>query len=302
MKYRCPYCGEKAFTYSQKLDMIWRNRFLPLGAICPKCKNRSPKNSFLGWFTSAMKGLVLATTVTICIIAFIIENPIMLFSALLLGSLIDIIFFTYFAYFDKLFELQYDVFEIKLDVAKGYWPTIRKGEIYEIAHRNCKDEADYTIAQLHKVKKKKGEMPQLTFRLIRHSDNSEAILSDEVRIYYADKIFSGRITSEVYSVSHDEKKIKKIEYIKARIFSLLDALLVFCLWKHTDQELNTINGIIILLSAVSVMVSLLWGKLIKLEKHFLSKRTKANYLTFLLVLQIAGGLVALAMALYLWIL
>ena len=302
MKYRCPYCGEKAFTYSQKLDMIWRNRFVPLGAICPKCKNRSPKNSFLGDWTSAMKGLVLAITVTICIIAFIIENPIMLFSALLLGSLIDIIFFTYFAYFDKDFEPQYDFFEIKLDVAKGYWPTIRKGEIYEIAPRNCRYEAYYTIAQLYKIKKKKGEMPQLIFRLIRHPSNCESTLSGDVRIYYSNKVFSGRMISEIYSVVEVIEKMEKREYIKTRISSLLFAASTFCLWKFTNQEINTINSIILLLSVMSVVVSLLWGKLIKLEKYFLSKRTKNNYLAFLLILQIIGGLGSLVTALYLWIL
>ncbi len=184
--YRCPYCGEKAFSLMTKWGIYTKFDQAPR---CPHCKRFVFRSFLVGghWLYYSVLGLAAFLSVLGCIIS----NQMNFTGGIMLSLLFLVIFYLvyhyYFCHFDRTSknDANEPIIYIQLKETKRIWPRIRQGEIYELfplKGNGSLTENDAMIAMLENIKQGKLKM-----RLIHVPANHLALkgelilLADDMR-------------------------------------------------------------------------------------------------------------------------
>ena len=160
MKYRCPYCGEPAFTTAERIGLPADfGKFAAFFPTCPHCKRTANRTSSVGRWCRLSLALILLVAITLPVLRWSIRAQVSYAGAVAVASLL---FFVggYFAIFYFLFHFDKGWSERQSDprftiaVNEKRRPPLRVGEIYvcRFPQRNSTD-AEQIIALVHRIKK-----------------------------------------------------------------------------------------------------------------------------------------------------
>ena len=184
--FRCPYCGEKAFTFIQKIGFTTFNH-RNLSIRCPSCDELCYKECivFESWhhyFIRQMVRLICFVSIALPIVIKLHFLAALLFPACLIMIFAFHYYFVFYACFsiEKPRNKNEAKIHLEIDSALVKWPFIREGEIYDLISTKNK----LYIVQLFLINKKKTHTV-LYFRLIKPDE----FIKDEIKeIYYNDKV------------------------------------------------------------------------------------------------------------------
>lgn len=183
--FRCPYCGEEAFSLITKLGIVTKFDTAPR---CPNCKKVAFRNFIVGGNLTYNLVLALSAIVVFFIVWLFakINFSLGIVSAILAYIVFFICFNYYFCYFDKASNknLYKEILCVQLKEMKNIWPNIRKGEIYQLfplERKQFLNEDIYTIAKVNNIKNGKIE-----FGIIKYPQNTDYNINNELVILTKD--------------------------------------------------------------------------------------------------------------------
>ena len=183
MKYRCPYCGEETFSFTEKAGFwIGRDRHEQsiFWAQCSLCRNR------VGWFLGKTKQwghllfvCIIPVVITLAYFYLLWNHPSKDTNIIILVSFplwIPIWFSLnyFFCHFDKRHKSEREAdARIKMSVSQEQplWPAVKKGEIYlfKCPERGTTETAPHLIAMVVS-RKKSGNHREMELRVIKAMD------------------------------------------------------------------------------------------------------------------------------------
>lgn len=179
--FRCPYCGEKAFSPRIKLGI---NTKFGQSPRCPKCKRVVFRRFLIGGHFVYGFPLLLVTILSLCgiIVSENTDSALGLTLTLLLLSVFYLFYNYYFCHFDRFNNnsSKEEMICIQLKESNHIWPRIRKGEIYELIpanRRNSFSEDMFTIGMIEHIRQ--GE---IKLRIITAPSKDEFKIKDELII------------------------------------------------------------------------------------------------------------------------
>ncbi len=180
--FRCPYCGENAFSLRLKLGI---NTKFGKNPICPECKKVVFRS--VGIMGGRYLYTILLTLLGLLCVCGMYISLKMDFS---MGTLLSIgvltaayLFYNYYlCYFDRgiMIDSKKRTMCVQLKEVAKIWPDIRKGEIYELLPANTQGshyEDMYTIGMVEKIEKGK-----IYFRIIKNHSREGYAIKDNLII------------------------------------------------------------------------------------------------------------------------
>ena len=178
MKYRCPYCGQKGFSFIEKIDFL--PRWLPeyfQGVRCAHCRERSVYYSRFG---GRIGHVVIQAAIFVALAGFYAWaaclpkeklNGYYLWIPLLVTTVLLYGFKWLFCYLDKpRYEdrINASTFRFKADTSVRLWPYVRVGEVYllRFPKRGTHEDAPHLIAMVQKVERHGGVF-EITMRVVK---------------------------------------------------------------------------------------------------------------------------------------
>ena len=184
MKYRCPYCGEPAFTTAERIGLPADfGKFAAFFPTCPHCKRTATRTSSVGEWCRLSLSLILLTVITLPLLRWSIRAQVSYAGAVAVASLLLFVG-GYFAIFYFLFHFDKSWSERRSDprftvvTSEKRRPPLRVGEIYvcRFPQRNS-TEAIQIIGLIHRIKKQVNGY-NIEMRIIR-ADHMELPVADE---------------------------------------------------------------------------------------------------------------------------
>ena len=178
MKYRCPHCGEKGFTFVEKIDFL--PRWLPeyfQGARCSICRERAVYHSRWG----GRIGHAVIQSAIIVVVPFLVfflatlptgRAPVYwLLIGVLVAAVLLYVFKWLFCHLDKpthAERVDNPTFRITVPAAVRMWPRMRVGEIYlcRFPKKGLHLDAPYVIGMIEKAEKQ-GDQREITIRVVK---------------------------------------------------------------------------------------------------------------------------------------
>ena len=177
--YRCPHCGEEAFSLRVKLGITSKLGQAPL---CPNCNKVSFRCFLVGghWLYKAIIGLSAFLAFALVLLFFKINVIASAFLALLFTILFYLVFNYYFCHFDGFTKAYFNSEKILVELkdVKRIWPRIRKGEIYELlpsTSPDCFDIKKHFVVMVEKINSGKMEL-----RIIKAYTSNASVPRDEL--------------------------------------------------------------------------------------------------------------------------
>ena len=158
---------------------------------CPKCKRVVFRRFLIGGHFLYDFPLLLFTILSLCgiIVSENTDSAIGLTLSLLLFNVFYLVYNYYFCHFDRFNNnsSKEEMICIQLKEPNHIWPTIRKGEIYELVpenRRNSFSEDMCTIAMTESIKR-----GNIRLRVISKPQDEKYLLKNEVVLFSESKIF-----------------------------------------------------------------------------------------------------------------
>ena len=223
MKYRCPHCGQKGFSFLAKVDLVPRwGDFVPeyaQGARCNVCRERAVYYARWGgrlghWLGTA--GIVLLMAGAF----FWFAKAVLLEIDPELGMMLSLLCFLFipiplvvfkglFCYLDKPARADYisaDKFRFTTDGAVGLWPRVRVGEIYlfRFPKRKKREDGPYIIGMVTQVEKD-GESQEVTVRVVKEYLMNAPVTEEEIVLTTEGDFFVEGVVSHTYRLPSQEE-------------------------------------------------------------------------------------------------
>lgn len=186
MKYRCPYCGEPAFTTAEKIGIpTGFGKFAAWYPTCPHCGEVARRRSALGWWCRLPLLLLLLAAVTIPPIrwAATSQHPYAgaVFAAAILLFIGGYIGIYCLFHFDKpAYEAEQDARFILL-VSGERRPPVKVGDISACLFPQRKDTHGTQIVGIIHAVKKEGDGYRVTVRVVRADHTDPPAMGERVR-------------------------------------------------------------------------------------------------------------------------
>ena len=188
MKYRCPYCGEPAFTTAERIGIPTSiGKYAAFFPTCPRCKRTAHRTSSVGPWCSLSLCLILLAAVTLPLLrwTFTAQGPfvgaVAVASLLLFAGGYCAIYY-YLFHFDKSASEIADDTRFAIAVAERRRPPLRVGEIYvcRFPQRDTGN-APQIIALVHRMQKAENGYT-LEMRVIRADNMDLPVANERVRL------------------------------------------------------------------------------------------------------------------------
>ena len=190
MKYRCPYCGEPAFSTAERLGV-------PVGGIgksavwvpkCPHCKRTVCRSSTegMGRFRTIMATLLSVMWIPLFCLLLTVDRLLTGYTILLMILLLLVGYggmHYFFLHFDKYKPQQMRDPRFTMTTNTDERIPIRVGEIYvcRLLDRNPSNEVPQVIGLVHRIRKEEGKK-MITLRIIRCDDADLPTPDERVRV------------------------------------------------------------------------------------------------------------------------
>lgn len=186
MDYRCPYCGEPAFSLRIKLGIVSKFGTAPR---CPHCKRVCERHASTGgsWGYYLIQSVLALLSVFCLVLAFKFQ----ILELIPIGIVLFVIIYLLFNYlcnhFDKISskERKSDpVFYFSSSIGQRIWPTVREGEIYIIQFPKegmSENNSPKVIGLIDKLEKNNDKL-LFTIRVIKFQDMDEVKAGEKVRL------------------------------------------------------------------------------------------------------------------------
>lgn len=185
MKYRCPHCGQKGFSFLAKVDLVPRwGDFIPeyaQGARCVVCRERAVYYARWGGRLGHYLGTAGVALLTVGAFFWFAKSVLLkmdpgpgtmlLLLCLLFVPIPLVVFKWLFCHLDKPSMTDYipgDKFRFTAPATVRLWPRVRVGEIYLIRFpkRKKREDGPYLIGMVTNVEKD-GETQEVTVRVVK---------------------------------------------------------------------------------------------------------------------------------------
>ena len=189
--FRCPYCGEKAFSLRIKLGI---NTKFGQSPRCPKCKREVFRRFLIGGHFLYGSPLLFVTILSLCgiIVSENIDSAIGMTLSILLFNAFYLFYNYYLCHFDRFDNKgSKETICIQLKEPNPIWPKIRKGEIYELIPANRRhsfSEDMFTIGMIEHIKQ--GE---IKLRIITAPSKDEFTIKDELILLSNDVLYFAQV-------------------------------------------------------------------------------------------------------------
>ena len=223
MKYRCPHCGQKGFSFLAKVDLVprWGN-FVPeyaQGARCVVCRERAVYyarwGGRLGHVFGTFGVMLLLLGGLLCLKKIVtpdIEVGIgfmLLCLLLVLWAAMLILFKWLFCYLDKPARADFistDKFRFTAPATVRLWPRVRVGEIYLIRFpkRKKREDGPYIIGMVTQVEKD-GETQELTVRVVKEYLMNAPLAEEELVLTTEGNFSVEGVVSQTYRLPSEEE-------------------------------------------------------------------------------------------------
>ena len=186
MDYRCPYCGEPAFSLRIKLGIVSKFGTAPR---CPHCKGVCERHASMGenwgyYLIQSVLGLILA-------LCFMLAFKFQIFGLIPIGVFLFIAIYLLSNYlcnhFDKINNKERNadpIFCFSSSIAQRLWPTVREGEIYIIQFPKAgirESSSPKVIGLIEKLEKTKAGRVFI-IRVVKFEDMDEVKTGEKVRL------------------------------------------------------------------------------------------------------------------------
>ena len=222
MKYRCPHCGQKGFSFLAKTDYIQRLKIVPeyaQGVRCAVCRERAVYHARWGGRLGHMLGnygVIFISVACILGIAKAVATTIVsglglaiVFLLLLLLPVPLILFKWLFCYLDKPARADYisaDKFRFTIPATLWLWPRVRVGEIYLIRFpkRKKREDGPYLIGMITQVEKN-GEAKEVTVRVVKEYLMDAPVTEEELVLTTEGNFSVEGVVSQTYRLPPQEE-------------------------------------------------------------------------------------------------
>lgn len=221
MKYRCPHCGQKGFSFTNKI-LPTLPRYDPKYASCDYCRGEVTSHAqWGGRVGDVLVTLVFALVWTGSGVCALLrtqnanpnsENWYFLLLWMLFGLLLVLLLLLYkylFCYFDKPEDSGYvsaDKFRFTAPATVRLWPWVRVGEIYLIRFpkRKKREDGPYLIGMVTNVEKV-GETQEVTIRVVKEYLMDAPLLQEELVLTTEGDFYVDGVVSHTYRLPPEEK-------------------------------------------------------------------------------------------------
>ena len=226
MKYRCPHCGQKGFSFLAKADLVPRWKFTPefaQGVRCSVCRERAVYYARWGgrvahWLGNA--ALLVALFGWLVLLLKILSSEflnsnepwvlfVFLFLPILLWAALLVVFKWLFCYLDKPAMADYisaDKFRFTLPATVRLWPRMRVGEIYlfRFPKRQKREDGPYLIGMVTRVEKN-GESQEVTVRVVKEYLMDAPMAEEEILLTTESNFSVEGMVSQTYRLPPQEE-------------------------------------------------------------------------------------------------
>ena len=192
--YRCPYCGEEAFSLRLKLGV---NTKFGRAPRCPKCKKVAFRHFLVGGRFLYFFPLGLAALLSCGGILISGKTDVGIFLSLLCFTAFYLAYQYYFCHFDTFNHngSTQEMIHIQMTDTKRIWPRIRKGEIYELLPERARKSFDEDVCAIGMVEHiRQGK---ITLRVIKKPAKDEFAITDKVILMAGDIPYSAHVISSL---------------------------------------------------------------------------------------------------------
>ena len=216
MKYRCPYCGEKGFSFIEKIDFL--PRFLPeyfQGVRCAQCRERSVYHSRLG---GRIGHVVIQAAIMVALTGFYlwaarlpeeILNGYYVLVPLLVATVLLYGFKGLFCYLDKpryADRISAPTFRFTVDASLRLWPRVRVGEVYllRFPKRGMHEDSPHVIAMVQRVERRADERV-VTVRVVKEFLMKAPLQEEPVRLITNKNVALEGVVSQTYRLAESDE-------------------------------------------------------------------------------------------------
>lgn len=217
MKYRCPHCGQKGFSFLAKTDLVPRllSTEYAQGVRCDVCREQVVYYARWGGREGHVVGVAVLTVLLLVAAALSLRLPtdpmrcVALIGEMLAYVLLLCGFKWLFCYLDKPDMADYvsaDKFRFTLPATVRLWPRVRVGEIYLIRFpkRKKREDGPYLIGMVTNTEKN-GETQEITIRVVKEYLMGAPLPQEELVLTTDGDFYVDGVASRTYRLPPEEE-------------------------------------------------------------------------------------------------